>query len=153
MAEAGAKLVISLELSNTIFNRHKETIKGFEDVVFPIQCDIAYLPITVKPDILYCINVLQHTKDPKKTFNNLSRLMHKENIFLSKQLATILTDIDIKFDMNKAKFNGYSRNLEEFFLTYEITSLLKRMFPKAKSESITTVEKKQKKDDDQIGLF
>ncbi|KKQ01867.1 MAG: polymerase protein [Candidatus Roizmanbacteria bacterium GW2011_GWA2_36_23] len=78
---------------------------------------------------------------------------HKENIFLSKQLATILTDIDIKFDMNKAKFNGYSRNLEEFFLTYEITSLLKRMFPKAKSESITTVEKKQKKDDDQIGLF
>lgn len=82
MAESGAKLVISLELSNTIFNRHKETIKGFEDVIFPIQCDIACLPITLKPDILYCINVLQHTKDPKKTFNNLSRLMHEKSIFL-----------------------------------------------------------------------
>jgi len=82
MAEAGAKLVISLELSNTIFNRHKETIKGFEDVIFPIQCDIAHLPIVVKPDILYCINVLQHTKDPKKTFNNLSSLMQKKTIFL-----------------------------------------------------------------------
>jgi len=82
MAESGAKLVISLELSNTIFNRHKETIKGFEDVIFPIQCDIAYLPITVKPDILYCINVLQHTKYPKKTFNNLSSLMDKKTIFL-----------------------------------------------------------------------
>ena len=82
MAESGAKLVISLELSNTIFNRHKETVKGFEDVIFPIQCDVAYLPITVKPDILYCINVLQHTKDPKKTFNNLSRLMHEKSIFL-----------------------------------------------------------------------
>lgn len=82
MAEAGAKLVISLELSNTIFNRHKETIKGFEDVIFTIQCDIAYLPISVKPDILYCINVLQHTKDPIKTFNNLSSLMRKNSIFL-----------------------------------------------------------------------
>ncbi len=82
MAEAGAKLVISLELSNTIFNRHKETIKGFEDVIFPIQCDIAHLPITVKPDILYCINVLQHTKDPKRTFNHLSSLMRKKTIFL-----------------------------------------------------------------------
>lgn len=82
MAEADAKLVISLELSNTIFNRHKETIKGFEDVIFPIQCDIAYLPITIKPDILYCINVLQHTKDPKTTFKNLSSLMQKKSIFL-----------------------------------------------------------------------
>lgn len=82
MAEAGAKLVISLELSNTIFNRHKQTIKGFEDVIFPIQCDIAHLPIIVKPDILYCVNVLQHTKNPKKTFNNLSSLMRKKSIFL-----------------------------------------------------------------------
>lgn len=82
MAEAGAKLVISLELSNTIFNRHKETIKGFEDVIFPIQCDIAYPPIAIKPDILYCINVLQHTKDPKNTFKNLSSLMQKKSIFL-----------------------------------------------------------------------
>jgi len=82
MAEAGAKLVISLELSNTIFNRHKETIKGFEDIIFPIQCDITYPPIAIKPDILYCVNVLQHTKDPKKTFENLSSLMHKKGIFL-----------------------------------------------------------------------
>lgn len=82
MAEAGAKFVISLELSNTIFNRHMKTIKGFEEIIFPIQCDIANLPITFKPDILYCVNVLQHTKDPKKTFRNLALLMHKKSIFL-----------------------------------------------------------------------
>lgn len=82
MAETGAKLVISLELSNTIFNRHKETIKGFEDVIFPIQCDIAHPPITIKPDILYCVNVLQHTKSPKNTFKNLSSLMKKKGLFL-----------------------------------------------------------------------
>lgn len=82
MAEAGAKLVISLELSNTIFNRHKETIKGFEDVIFPIQCDIANPPITLKPDILYCINVLQHTKNPKNTFKKLTSLIKKKTIFL-----------------------------------------------------------------------
>lgn len=82
MAEAGAKLVISLELSDTIFNRHKETIKGFEDIIFPIQCDIAYPPIVIKPDILYCVNVLQHTKNPKVTFKNLSSLLKKKSIFL-----------------------------------------------------------------------
>ncbi len=82
MAEAGAKLVVSLELSNTIFNRHKETIAGFEDIIFPIQCDISCLPITIKPDILYCVNVLQHTKDPKKTFEKLSSLMYRKSIFL-----------------------------------------------------------------------
>lgn len=82
MAEAGAKLVISLELSDTIFNRHRKTIAGLEDVIFPIQCDISCLPITIKPDILYCVNVLQHTKDPKKTFENLSLLLHKKSIFL-----------------------------------------------------------------------
>lgn len=82
MAEAGAKLVISLELSDTIFNRHKKTIAGFEDVIFPIQCDISCLPITIKPDILYCVNVLQHTRDPQKTFKKLSSLLHKKSIFL-----------------------------------------------------------------------
>ena len=82
MAEAGAKLVISLELSNTIFNRHKETIKGFEDVIFPIQCDISYPPIAIKPDILYCVNVLQHTQNPKNTFIKLTSLLKKKSIFL-----------------------------------------------------------------------
>lgn len=82
MAQAGAKLIISLELSDTIFSRHKETIKGYENIIFPIQCDITYPPITVKPDILYCINVLQHTKNPKNTFKNLLALMQKKSIFL-----------------------------------------------------------------------
>lgn len=82
MAEAGAKLVISLELSNTIFSRHKETVKGFEDIIFPIQCDIAHLPIAIKPDILYCVNVLQHTKNPKTTFESLTSLMNNKCLFL-----------------------------------------------------------------------
>lgn len=82
MAEAGAKFVISLELSNTIFDRHKKTIKGFEDVIFPIQCDISQPPLSIKPDILYCVNVLQHTKDPKKTFARLSQLVGTKTVFL-----------------------------------------------------------------------
>lgn len=82
MAEAGAKLIVSLELSNTVFNRHKETIRGLGDIIFPIQCDIAHPPITLKHDILYCVNVLQHTKNPKVTFHNLVSLMQKKTIFL-----------------------------------------------------------------------
>jgi 2-polyprenyl-3-methyl-5-hydroxy-6-metoxy-1,4-benzoquinol methylase len=82
MAEAGATLVISLELSNSIFGRHRETIADYKDVIFPIQCDIAHPPVRNKPDILYCINVIQHTANPRQTFANLARLVGQDTTFL-----------------------------------------------------------------------
>jgi SAM-dependent methyltransferase len=82
MAEAGAKLVLSLELSETIFDRHRQSIAGYKDVVFPIRCDIAFPPLRVQPDVVYCMNVIQHTKSPAKTFARLARLMGNETRFL-----------------------------------------------------------------------
>jgi SAM-dependent methyltransferase len=82
MAEAGAKLVISLELSDAIFNRHRKTIQGYEEAIFPIQCDIAYPPLSIKPDIVYCVNVLQHTANPKQTFQNIAALVSKKGSFI-----------------------------------------------------------------------
>ncbi len=82
MAEAGAKLVLSLELSDCIFTRHRETISGFEEVIFPIQCDIAYPPLRISPDVLYCMNVLQHTANPRGTFLKLARHVGGQTVFL-----------------------------------------------------------------------
>jgi hypothetical protein len=51
-------------------------------VVQPIQFDIAHVPLKTKIDILYCVNVIQHTKDAKETFNSLCRLMDETTLFL-----------------------------------------------------------------------
>jgi SAM-dependent methyltransferase len=75
MAEMGAKLVISLELSGAVFSRHRDTIAPVSDRVFPIQADIAWPPIRQAVDVVYCINVAQHTADPRRTFAQLTRLV------------------------------------------------------------------------------
>lgn len=82
MAESGAKLVISLELSNTIYTRHKKTISDVNDKVFAIQCDIANPPLKIKADIVYCINVIQHTADVEGTFKSLVRLLDDTSVFM-----------------------------------------------------------------------
>lgn len=82
MAEAGAALVISLELSSAVFDRHRATIEPVRERVFAIQCDIAHPPLRVQPDVLYCVNVIQHTADPRATFARLARLVGAHTTFL-----------------------------------------------------------------------
>lgn len=82
MAEAGAKLVISLELSDSIFTVHPKSVGKYWEKVFAIQCDIANPPLNIKPDVVYCMNVIQHTKDPEYTFLALSRLVQDKTLFL-----------------------------------------------------------------------
>jgi uncharacterized protein YbaR (Trm112 family) len=82
MAEAGANLVISLELSDAVFGVHRQTTAGLAETVFPVQCDIARSPIAVTPDVLYCVNVLQHTSSPTATFGQLSRMVGERTTFL-----------------------------------------------------------------------
>jgi hypothetical protein len=61
---------------------HRQTIAGLEDVVFPVQCDIARPPLATSPDVLYCMNVLQHTAEPEETFAHLSKLVGEATVFL-----------------------------------------------------------------------
>lgn len=82
IAEAGAKLVISLELSDSIFTVHPKSVGKYKKKVFAIQCDIAHPPLNIKPDVVYCMNVIQHTKDPEHTFLALSRLVQDKTLFL-----------------------------------------------------------------------
>jgi len=75
---------------------------------------------------------------------------NKENILLSKKLATIKTDVEVDIDLKKSEFNGFNKNLKEFLYKYQINSLIKRLFNERTIE-IKKVPDKPKAD--QIGLF
>jgi len=72
----------------------------------------------------------------------------KEKVYLSKKLATILTDVDIHLNIEKLKFNGFDKKLLTFLENYNMNSLINRIF----SEKAAKKEEK-KKEDTQIGLF
>jgi len=55
-------------------------------------------------------------------------LQEKEKVYLSKKLATIITDIPIEIDIDKMRFNGFNNKLKDFLKKYQINSLLKRIF-------------------------
>ena len=58
----------------------------------------------------------------------------KENVYLSKNLATILTDAPIEIDINKMRFTGVNKKLKDFLEKYQINSLVKRIFGEDKKE-------------------
>ncbi len=73
----------------------------------------------------------------------------KNNVYVSKKLAEIMTDVDINLDIKKLKFKGFNKKLIDFLTQYQMNTLTKRIF------SVKEVEKKEeiKKKSDQIGLF
>ena len=73
----------------------------------------------------------------------------KDSVYLSKKLATIMTDVEIDLNIDKLKFKGFNKKLIEFLTQYQMNTLIKRIF------SIKEVEKVQSKNNrpDQIGLF
>ncbi len=78
---------------------------------------------------------------------------NKENIFLSKQLAQIKTDIDIDFDLNKTIFTTFKPELKDYLGKLEIHSLNKRLFSDKKTETLKKVTKKETNEKSQISLF
>lgn len=74
-------------------------------------------------------------------------LAEKENIYLSKKLATIIKDAPVEIDIDKMKFRGFNVKLKDFLEKYEIYSLVKRIFAEKKQE------KNEEKKQDQISLF
>jgi uncharacterized protein YbaR (Trm112 family)/2-polyprenyl-3-methyl-5-hydroxy-6-metoxy-1,4-benzoquinol methylase len=76
MLEAGARRVISLELSQAVDGVVRKNLTGCDDRSLVVQCDIARPPIRGGAlDLVYCINVIQHTRDPQETTRSLYRLL------------------------------------------------------------------------------
>lgn len=73
----------------------------------------------------------------------------KENVYLSKKLAMILTDVDINLDIEKLKFKGFDKKLKDFLEKYQMDSLIRRIF----NQRLSTKKEEKKKNSDQIGLF
>lgn len=76
MLDAGAKRVISLELSETVDGIMRSNLAPHADRNVIVQCDIANPPVRRGIfDVVYCINVIQHTADPAVTTRNLYGLL------------------------------------------------------------------------------
>jgi len=69
----------------------------------------------------------------------------KDSVYVSKKLATILTDVDINLDIEKLKFKNFKKDLIDFLTKYQMNTLIKRIFNEK--------EVVKKKKSDQIGLF
>lgn len=80
---------------------------------------------------------------------------HIESVRISHELATILTNLQINFSIDSAKFIGFHEQLKDFMSQYEMHSLVNRIFPKVRSQSIsnTTKNKKTISNQNQIELF
>ncbi len=76
MLEHGARRVVSLELSHSVDGIMRQNLKGFADRSLVVQCDIASPPVRKgTADLVYCINVVQHTEDPQRTTERLYSLL------------------------------------------------------------------------------
>ena len=73
----------------------------------------------------------------------------KENVYLSKKLATILTDAPIEINIDKMRFTSFNKKLKDFLKKYQINSLVKRIFGEEKKEK----KQEETKKPDQISLF
>jgi DNA polymerase-1 len=80
---------------------------------------------------------------------------HKEQIYMSKQLATILTDVELNVNIQKTAFHGFDEHLKEFLKRYEMYSLINRIFKERVkvSPSVKTSGDKPADKQNQMDLF
>lgn len=75
----------------------------------------------------------------------------KDSVFVSKKLATIITDVEIEVDIEKLKFKGFNKKLIDFLTQYQMSTLTKRIF--GVKDVAKKPEQAKKEKPDQIGLF
>ncbi len=84
-------------------------------------------------------NSVENLFEKIATFDNLRiknlLLENKENIFLTKKLATIVRDVDIEYKINNLRFEGYNPNMRTELENLQFWNILKRYFPENKIET------------------
>ena len=82
-----------------------------------------------------CEGIYEHIDEIKGKLKE--RLINdKESCFLSKKLATIKTDVDIDLDIDDFKLNVNEETRNEFFLKYEMRSLVRNVTKKETFEEV-----------------
>lgn len=74
----------------------------------------------------------------------------KEEAFLSKKLATIVTHDHLSLQLDDCRFAGYNEKLRDFLEKLEFRTLQRRFFNEKKVEQVLKDKKEEK---DQMGLF
>lgn len=99
-------------------------------------------------------NVLKHLKTIDGKIQTILENC-KESVQMSHQLATILTNIDVKLNIKDSVFTGFNPKLKDFLKQYEMYSLMNRIFNERikKESAVTKKTEEKKKDENQIGLF
>ncbi len=115
--------------------------------------------------------LLQEYKTIENLYTNLEKLEPKiksilikdrDDVFMSKKLAKIITDVDIKFEIEKTRFEKFNQDLKDYFLQYQMKSLVGRLFkepssappsPKSLRRPSKATKRKEKKNENQMGLF
>lgn len=83
-----------------------------------------------------------------------SLLSSREDILMSKRLATILTDVPLDFKIENARFTGYKDELRLMLEDYGMNSLLERLFNIQRKVVKKEAKKEEKKaDKTQTSLF
>lgn len=82
----------------------------------------------------------------------------KKNVLLMKQIATIVTDLDVPLNLQKETFSGFDENMKDEMERLELNSLVKRFFEsngkkKGQDEKKEEKKKEEAEDTSQLGLF
>ena len=77
---------------------------------------------------------------------------HKDTITLFKKIATIVCDVDIKYDLKKLEFKGFSENMKKKLSELDLYTLNIKLF-NSKKETPKPVKEKKAVSSQQIDLF
>lgn len=132
MREAGANLVIALELSHSVDGIMQKNIQGIDNIEV-VQCSIDMPPIKDGSidGMVYCHNVIQHTPSVKKTSEALWKIVGKNGEFVfncygKNDLGFIRT---ARFYINGKLRNFLSKRSFKFLLYYSRVMALIRFVP------------------------
>lgn len=131
MAEAGAKFVFSLELSNAAQTITQRVAKKLPEKIFVIQCDISHIPINIKKvkvNLVYCVNVVQHTKDPMLTISELSSFLSKKSDLMFNAYLKKGRDLGLWFLSLARRVTIYIPRFLLMWLTFLIAGVIHSLY-------------------------
>lgn len=99
-------------------------------------------------------NLLEHVSEIENLRLQTIIKEHREQILLSKKLATIMRDVPIQVSLDSTAFNGFSEELKSFLGSLQMNSLIERIYnQKAKPVKKEKSKEVKQEDVDQAKLF
>lgn len=110
------------------------------------------------------VKLINEYKSIENLYKNLEKIMdervkkllikNKKDVLISKELAVIKKDVQIKFDLAKSLFSGFNEKIKEELLKLGMNGLVTRLFNNKDKPKISETKKPKKTNDEQqINLF